>query len=163
MKFGVRGRAALILSSMLLAGCVSYAKTPAGATFGKDYAAAEFRLGVDETVGLGSATVQEYRISETASYDDGQTVKIFTWAAKEPKTHLMEVGKNTYIFAQMRDIGTSVDHFCTAGSSFTPQADTRYDVYLSRTNPGCLLEIKERESGNDPADLERVRYPAPEQ
>lgn len=155
----VREKFALLACAIALSGCVSYASVPDGAVFGIDYAEATFTLGVNETVGFGSATVQEYRLSATPDYHDGETVKVFTWAAKDPKTHLLQAGENIYIMARMRDLAMSNSISCTVGSSFTPQANTRYNVYLRRLSHGCRLEIREQDTGREPADLERVRFP----
>ena len=45
---------------------------------GPGYGEAVFELGVTDTVSTGSATTQEYRISDTANVAEGRMVKLFT-------------------------------------------------------------------------------------
>lgn len=162
MTYSIRFAGVVLGLALSLPGCVQYANAPKGASYGADFAEVTVRLGVSDTVGFGRATVQEYRVSQTASYEEGQTVKIFTWAAKQPKTHLLAVGQKVYIFARMTDLGTSRDVLCTAGSSFVPKASGLYSATMSRMGEACRIDIIEQETGRTPDDLERVMYPAPQ-
>lgn len=151
---------------MLASGCVTLAKSPEGATFGADYAEATFEMGVGDSVGLGHATTQEYRIGDVEAFEDAVTVKIFTWAAKKPSVLLVKVGEPVTIFGQMDrmfgapGISASGNNWCTNGSRFTPRANTRYQiVQTGDARVGCVLTITESGTGKIPDDLEPILFP----
>ncbi len=141
---------------------------PKGASFGADYAELVFELGVTNTVSLGSATNQQYRISDTASWDAGRLVKIFTWAAKSPKSVLLGAGKRIYVFGQMDrmygapGVTSSGNNYCLNGSGFTPQANTRYRIVQTGSAYGeCKLAITDLTTGKEAAGVEPVLFPSP--
>jgi hypothetical protein len=163
-------KAGLIFGAALtLGGCSGAASfSPKGASFGADYAELVFELGVANTVSLGSATNQQYRISDTASWNAGRLVKIFTWAAKSPKTVLLGAGKRIYVFAQMDrmygapGITSSGNNTCMNGSAFTPQANTRYRIVQTGSAYGaCNLAITDLTTGNEAEGVEPVLFPIP--
>lgn len=165
MKTGGRGALAL-LASAALAGCVSMARQPDGAVLGTDFAEATFRLGVADTVGAGRATVQEYRIGTNRDQAQARTVRIFTWANKDPRVLLLPVGQPTYVFAELRglwgapgitDNGTDT---CRNISVFTPQPGARYEVMQAgEPTIACVLRIDDVATGAPPTGLEVLTFP----
>jgi hypothetical protein len=156
-------------AALMLSGCTGAASfAPKGAALGADYAELVFELGVANTVSLGSATNQQYRISDTASWNDGRLVKIFTWAAKSPKTVYLAAGKRVYVFAQMDrmygapGITSSGNNTCLNGSAFTPQANTRYRiVQVGSAYGACNLAITDLTMGKEAEGVDQVLFPAP--
>lgn len=163
MKFG---RLVLLLVSVALVGGAGNPIAPKGSQFGPENAEVVFELGVTDTVSLGSATNQQYRVSETEDWDAGRFVKLFTWAAKKPKTVLLPAGKPVYVYAQMdRMFGapgltSSGNDGCMNGSYFTPQPSTRYLVKQTGSPFGpCYLSIIDVATGTEPQDLRKVLFP----
>lgn len=159
-------RLVLLLAGAALLGGASRPFAPKDARFGPDYAEVVFELGVTDTVSMGSATTQEYRISETEDWDAGRFVKLFTWAAKKPKTLLLPVGKPIYVFGQMdRMFGapgltSSGNNKCLNGSYFTPQPNVRYRVKQTGSPFGpCTMAVIDAATGAAPEDLRIVLFP----
>ncbi|MEP1422461.1 MAG: hypothetical protein ABJK59_11880 [Erythrobacter sp.] len=155
----------LLMSMMLLSGCVTIAKSPDGAVFGEDFSELTFEMGVTDSVSLGSATTQEYRIGDVAQYSDGVVTKIFTWASKSPKTLLVKAGERTAVFAQMDKkygapgFSPTTNNYCTNGSRFTPQPNTRYRIIQTGDAAvGCVLKVTDSETDRVPDDLEKVLF-----
>jgi hypothetical protein len=156
-------------TALALYGCVGTASfAPKGAALGADYAELVFELGVANTVSLGSATNQQYRISDAASWNAGRLVKIFTWAAKSPKIVLLGAGKRVYIYAQMDrmfgapGITSSGNNTCMNGSAFTPQANTRYRIVQTGSAYGaCNLAITDLTTDKEAVGVEPVLFPIP--
>lgn len=163
MKFG---RLVLLLAGAALVGGAGNPLAPKGAKFRPDNAEVVFELGVADTVSLGSATNQQYRVSEIEDWDSGRFIKLFTWASKKPKTVLLPAGKPVYVYAQMDrmfgapGITTSGNNGCMNGSYFTPQPNTRYRVKQTGSPYGpCFLSITDAVTGAEPQDLRKVMFP----
>lgn len=166
----VRHVIAIMVAGCLLTAGLGAAKpfAPKGAILGPDYAELTFELGLDDTVSMGSAKTQEYRISPSDRFDDGKTVKMFTWAAKKPKTILLPAGKQTHVFARMTrlfgapGITSWGNNWCVNGASFTPQAGTRYRVMQKGSPYGaCTLSIMLADSGQQAPGQEPVLFNRP--
>lgn len=168
MKIAMRSVSAFCFAAAI-AGCAGGASfAPKDAVLGPDYAEAVFELGVADTVSLGSATTQEYRISDTDQWEEGRLVKIFTWAHKSPKVLLLGADKRVYVFARMKriygapGITSSGDNWCMNGSAFTPRPNTRYRIQQTGSAYGaCTLTIIDAAAGEEPADVEQVLFPPP--
>jgi hypothetical protein len=156
--------------SVALAGCVTRAQIPNGATAGADYAAATFELGITDTVGLGNATTQEYRIGDTQDFKQSAQVKIFTWVSKSPKEFLLRTGRTVFVFSKVDrsygapGISASGYNTCKNISSFAPQPFARYRVVQTGDAFNrCELQIIDLATGKRPDDLKMVLFPrAPE-
>jgi hypothetical protein len=154
------------LAALSLGGCVSMARDPAGAVLGPDFAELTFRLGVEDTVGLGSATVQEYRIGASRDQAQARTARIFTWAHKDPRSLLLPVGQPVHAFAELRGywgapgITHNGSNTCLNISVFTPQPGARYDVMqVGEPTITCRLQIIDMATGAPPAGLEVITFP----
>jgi len=159
-------RLLLLVAGASLLGGASRPFAPKDARFGPDYAEVVFELGVTDTVSLGSATNQQYRISETEDWDAGRFVKLFTWVSKKPKTLLLPAGKPIYVFGHMDrmygapGLTNSGNDGCMNGSYFTPQPNTRYRVKQTGSPFGpCTLSINDVVTGVEPQDLRKVLFP----
>lgn len=158
----MQGRAWLTgLLVLALGGCVSMARDPAGAVLGPDFAEVTFRLGIEDTVGLGSATVQEYRIGPGRDRAQARTARIFTWAHKDPRSLLLPAGQRVHVFAELRGywgapgISHNGSDTCLNMSAFTPQPGARYDVMqVGEAAVTCRLQIVDLATGTPPQDLE---------
>ncbi len=160
------GRLALLVASALLLTGASSPFAPKGATFGPDYAELVFELGVTDTVSLGSATNQEYSISQTADWATARLVKLFGWAAKKPKAVLLPAGKQVHVVAQMDrlsgapGVASWANNKCLNVSAFTPQPSTRYRVRQTGSPFGaCYLAIIDVATGREPQDVKKIVFP----
>lgn len=140
--------------------------SPKNAALGPDYAELVFELGLEDTVSMGSAKTQEYRISKTDRFHDGQLVKLFTWAARKPKSILHPAGRRIFVFGRMNrlfgapGISSSGQNWCMNGSSFTPRPHTRYRIVQKGSPYGsCEITVTDLATGLQPQDVERVMFP----
>lgn len=158
--------AVAVTVSLTLGGCVTMARQQDGATFGNDYAELTFVLGLEDTVGLGTATTQEYRISAEQDFDSARRVTFFNWVNKEPEQFLVPVGEPVHVFAQITGlwgapgITSSGSNTCLNITRLVPRPNTRYRIeQRGEATQGCLLAIVDAATGAVSPEAEMVRFP----
>lgn len=157
--------AAICGAAFVVVGCAGQVRSPEGATLGSEYAELVFALGVADTVSATAATTQEYRLGSTAKFAEARTVKIFTWAAKQPAAVLVPVRQRTFVYARMTRLfgapGVSYNgnDWCINGASFLPEPNRRYRIAQRGEAAGvCRLAILDEVTGQEAPGLEPVDF-----
>jgi len=165
MVVGVVRGAFVLLVASVLAGCAAGYRPPPGAALGADYAELTFELALTDMVGFGSATTQRFAIGTSPDETQGQGIRMFTWAHKDPKVILVPSGQPLHVFATMTGLwgAPGVTHSgsdsCRNVSLFTPRANTRYRVsQVGEPTEGCRLRVIDAATGTEPDDVSRIRF-----
>ena len=140
------------LACIALAGCATTAREPEGAVFGPDFSELTFHR--DPATRQATAGIsQMFNRLEGGPGGRAEQMALFTWVSGDQKTFPVRANEPITIAIDFDQWEYASSADCQNQATFTPHPSTRYDVRQRLTSEFCRIEIVDRNTGREPADI----------